>query len=416
MGWYERLGRWVDDHRFGTDVAIAAMLLLICETTVVDSNWLRGDGYWSLASFDAQVRIWSILVVAPLAWRRIYPVASAVAVYTAAFAQLLAVGDVLFPADLAVLVALFTVTVYGPAQVHWAALGASLAGAAALGATYLFSFDGPLDNTRITLIVTIFAAVVFTAVWAFGLLRRSQRELLANLRGRAESFEVERAQQAQLGAAAERTRIARDMHDIVAHSLSVIIAQADGGRYASASDPQAANRALTTVAETGRAALADMRRLLGVLREDDPDQSIELAPRPGGTEIDELIEQTKGSGVRISTVRVGQPRPLPPGVGITAYRACQEALTNVLKHAGPDPSVTVTIQWAATSLDIEVADDGRGAAAEPGPEGYGLVGMRERAELFGGAVTAGPRPGGGFRVHIHLPTPTQATSPTEGTP
>jgi signal transduction histidine kinase len=209
-----------------------------------------------------------------------------------------------------------------------------------------------------------------------------------------------------------------------------MIAQADGGRYAAAQDPGAATRSLTTIAETGRAALADMRRLLGVLRpeagpaDEDPQRPgvggvvgrtgapvvADLTPQPAVGDIEQLVEQVKESGVRVSLVRMGVARPLPPGTGLTVYRICQESLTNVLKHAGPSPTATVMIQWAPASLVLEVSDDGRGAAAGSDGAGQGVVGMRERAAMLGGSLTVGPRPGGGYRVRAEVPLPR-----TEGT-
>ena len=233
--------------------------------------------------------------------------------------------------------------------------------------------------------------------------RRAREERFARLA-------VEREQELRLAAQAERARIAREMHDIVAHSLTVMVAQADGGRYAGAAEPAAATRALETIGETGRAALADMRRLLGVLRDDSDDEEPEsspstLTPQPASGDLESLVEQVHASGLRVSLVRMGTPRTLPPGLGLTAYRICQEALTNVMKHSGPDPTVTVLVQWQPTSLGLEISDDGRGASADAEEGGHGLLGMRERAMMLGGTLTAGPRPGGGYRVRAQLPLP-----------
>jgi len=241
---------------------------------------------------------------------------------------------------------------------------------------------------------------------------------------RARRLETERDQQAQIATAAERTRIAREMHDIVAHSLSVIIAQADGGRYAAEAAPEAAVRSLTTIGETGRAALADMRRLLGVLRPPGPPTTThphpspavvvaatgppppgDLVPQPAVADLERLVDQVRASGCRISLVRLGTPRTLPPGTGLTLFRICQESLTNVLKHAGPAATATVLLQWAPDAVVLEVADDGRGAAAPSDGGGQGLVGMRERAVMLGGTIAVGPRPGGGYRVRVQIPVP-----------
>ena len=453
MGWYERLGQWSDEHRFGVDLTVTLVLAVVF---VPASAAFSASGASGVGTSGGWAAFWAVLLLAPLPWRRSHPLASAVTVYSVALVHLLAGYLLIFPADFAVLVALYSVTVYGPRWAHRTAIVASLVGAVVLGVA-LGLLSGRLQDLALMVFLTsAFGGMTFLAVWAFGLVRRSRRETIAALVDRAERLEVERDQQAQIATAAERARIAREMHDIVAHSLSVIIAQADGGRYAAAHDPDAAARALATVSETGRTALADMRRLLGVLRSEPPrppapgaavgpagtlalpagrggvpgpgspsgpgaatqqlpgnppPAALERAPQPDAADLESLVAQVRDSGMRVSFVRVGEARTLPPGAGLTVYRVCQEALTNVLKHAGPDPEVTVVVRWGATTLDLEVEDDGRGAssAAEARQDarsgGYGVLGMRERAALFGGSVQVGPRAGGGFRVHLRLPVP-----------
>ncbi|PZR54319.1 sensor histidine kinase [Xylanimonas oleitrophica] len=442
MGWYERAVAWGERHRFAIDAVgttTAALFVVPASLATVAGGSLGRSGTWELLA-------WSVALVAPLAWRRVQPVWSTAVVAAAALSHLLLGPPIIFPADLAVLWALYAVTAYGPVWAHRAALGLALMGAAMLGGT--MSLAAGDVNAGAAMAIT--ASITALAAWAFGLVRRSRRETLEALRDRALRLEIERDQQAQIATAAERARIAREMHDIVAHSLSVIVAQADGGRYAAQADPQAAARVLGVVSETGRAALADMRRLLGVLRSDDaprattdaphplpsgsraplapmpgtvssavghpapvaPAVPAGLAPGPDDADLESLLEQARGAGMRVSLVRVGDPRRLPPGAGLTLHRVCQEALTNVRKHAGPEVSVTVVTRWGPRSVELEVADDGRGAAAEPssgdgraGSSGYGLLGMRERAAMFGGSVTAGPRPGGGWRVRFSMPLP-----------
>jgi signal transduction histidine kinase len=210
---------------------------------------------------------------------------------------------------------------------------------------------------------------------------------------------------AQQALAQERSQISREMHDIVAHSLSVIIAQADGGRYAAAANPAAAVGALEAIAETGRDALADMRGIVRVLREGPPDESLRLAPAPHVRDLDSLVGDMRAAGLAATLVRVGQPRYLPPGLGATLQRIAQEALTNALKHAGPGTQVTITERWLPGRIELVVSDDGRGAAAANDGEGHGLIGMRERAEAMGGEFSAGPGPTGGFVVSAALPLP-----------
>ncbi|UJP39569.1 sensor histidine kinase [Cellulomonas palmilytica] len=405
MSTWDRLLRWEDSHRFVVDTIGAVLFFL----ALGPLSLVTAVG---IATVDSTF-VWSVLLTAPLAWRRVRPVGSAASVYAVGLAQLV-VAPAVLPADLAVLVALYSVTVHGPVWAHRAAIGCALAAGVMLPLRLVADVNAP--------VVTVAALLIGTSsltVWAFGLVRRSRRETLEALVDRAVRLEKERDQQAQLATQAERSRIAREMHDIVAHSLSVVIAQADGGRYAAESDPSAAGRALETIAETGRAALTDMRRLLGVLRS-EPDGRLraadgpgvlqeapltETAPQPGESEIPRLVDQVRASGAHVSLVRMGEPRPLPPGVGLAVYRITQEALTNVLKHAGPAPRVTVVVQWRPDAIELDVTDDGRGASAGTDGLGQGLRGMHERATMFGGSVTAGPRPGGGYRVRARLPFP-----------
>ena len=339
-----------------------------------------------------------------LAWRRTNPVASSVTVYAAALAHVLA-GQQLVFADNLIFVALFSVTVYGPLWARRTALGSAIFGCFLQAAMLTYRSDPSGLNSLVAggTIFTLLSALVLTT-WAIALVRRSRVELVERLAERAARLEVERDQQAQIATAAERTRIAREMHDIVAHSLSVVIAQADGGRYAAAADPTAATHALTTISETGRAALADMRRILGVLRSDDSDDG-DLAPQPADADLEELVAHVRDAGLKVALVRMGTARAHPPGAGLTVYRIAQEALTNILRHAGPAAQATVLVQWTPTHLVLQIDDDGRGAAATSDGAGHGLLGMRERATMLGGTLTAGPRAGGGYRIRAEIPLP-----------
>lgn len=212
----------------------------------------------------------------------------------------------------------------------------------------------------------------------------------------------------ELATSNERARIAREMHDVVAHTLSVVVAQADGGRFAGRTDSEAALRSLETIADVSRSALTEMRALLGVLREGDGEAA--LGPQPSLADIPALVATTREGGLDVSFVTTGTPRPLPIGAGLAAYRIVQEALTNVLKHAGPSPHAFVQLQWEADALSLVVSDDGRGAAARRDGSGSGIAGMVERATVFGGSLTAGPRAGGGFIVKARLPLTSQSGS------
>lgn len=255
----------------------------------------------------------------------------------------------------------------------------------------------------VALIVSSSAAIALAIA-----LRRSIRR--RDLAEAAQVSAVEAQQRtADLAVAAERLRILREMHDVIAHSLAIMIAQADGGRYAHA-DPQMSERAFATIAETGRGALADTRRILGILKHGD-DTPPELTPSPD-TGLDMLAQRYRETGLHVSVVRVGEVRPLPSGSRTALHRITQESLTNVLKHAGDDAQVVVTENWRLNAVTLTVTSSGGTHAAATDPftgqvlagTGMGLIGMRERAELLGGTLTAGPTESG-FRVCADLPYP-----------
>lgn len=208
-----------------------------------------------------------------------------------------------------------------------------------------------------------------------------------------------------LAASDERARIAREMHDVVAHTLTVVVAQADGGRFAAKTDPEAAAHTLDTIADVGRSALTEMRALLGVLRDSDGEAA--MGPQPSLADIPALVAATREGGLDVSYVTTGTPRPLPIGAGLALYRVAQEALTNVLKHAGPAATAFVQLTWEADAVMLTVSDDGRGAAAHTDGGGQGLAGMTERATIFGGTLRAGPKAGGGYLVRARLPLGTR---------
>jgi signal transduction histidine kinase len=232
-----------------------------------------------------------------------------------------------------------------------------------------------------------------------GLNVRTRRAYLAALEDRAAQLEAERDTRARLAVASERARIAREMHDIVTHNLSVMIALADGAGYVIESSPVEAAGAVRQVAETGRTALREMRRLLGVLRDDDGSGTLE--PLPGLNELEDLIEQVRAAGLPTRLEVRGTPFGMGPGAELSVYRLVQEGLTNCMKHAPSASGATVTLSYRpAHQLTIDVLDDGSPGAERN--EGHGLTGMRERAELFGGSAEAGPQAHGGWRVHVVL--------------
>ena len=235
-----------------------------------------------------------------------------------------------------------------------------------------------------------------TAAGVSGNNARIRRAYLASVEQRAAALEIERDQHSRLAAAAERTRIAREMHDVVAHNLSVMIALADGASYAATDHPDRAIEAMGQVSATGRQALAEMRRLLGVLR--DGEQPATRQPQPGLGDLETLLAQVRLTGLRASLVTEGPLPALAPGVQLAVYRLVQEALTNTLKHATDAETVTVRLRLRVDRLEVDVIDDGK-LAGSGGRPGLGIAGMRERAAACGGAVEVGPQAGLGWRVH-----------------
>jgi signal transduction histidine kinase len=245
----------------------------------------------------------------------------------------------------------------------------------------------------------LFPVVVFGGAWLAGRLVR-QRDVHAQVaEERSAALAREREANVRAASAEERARIARELHDVLSHSVSVMVVQAGAERMALGSGKPVTAEALEAIEKTGRQALTEMRRLLGMLRVSDepPDH----APQPTLAELDELVTQVREAGVPVELHIEGPQVALPPGVAVSAYRIVQEALTNVLKHAGP-AHARVIVRYASRELELEIADDGRGPG-EAGDAGHGLVGMRERVALYDGELDAGARNGGGFVVRARLP-------------
>jgi signal transduction histidine kinase len=258
----------------------------------------------------------------------------------------------------------------------------------------------------------VFLTVAFCLAWVLGDSLRTRRAYYAELEQRAHRLEQERETQARMAVAAERARIARELHDVVAHNVSVMVVQADGAAYILDSAPEQTRNALATISGTGRQALTEMRRLLGVLRSEGAGATAQdYVPQPGVEELADLVDQVRDAGLPVDFRIEGSPRPLPSGVELTAYRIVQEALTNSRKHGGPDVGATVRLEYGRGALTVLAEDDGRGAQRELYEErgadglGQGLIGMRERVGMVGGVLSAGPRPGGGFRISATLPLP-----------
>jgi signal transduction histidine kinase len=299
---------------------------------------------------------------------------------------------------------LLTYTVAATCSVRYAAMASALLWVVPL-VLGLSPFGRAVsDPIPIDLPITYFVVynvLLFLLVFFVGRTVHNRRAYVSALEDRARTAEHDRHVIAEKAVADERRRIARELHDVVAHHVSVMSVLATGTRRALSRDPVAADEALATIEETGRVALREMRRLLVVLRT-DAEPAGELEPQPGLPGIDSLLEQVREAGLPVELVTIGEPGRLDPGVALAVYRITQEALTNALKHAGP-AAAEVRLSFTVKELAIEISDTGRGPRPGPRTLGHGLLGMRERIALYGGSLRAGPRPGGGFRVFARIP-------------
>jgi len=272
--------------------------------------------------------------------------------------------------------------------------------ALALGVT-LTSVSAATAGSQVVANLIWDVAIIGLLPWFVGRMVRERAAHGLAARRRAELLDAQREYHARSAALGERARLAREIHDVIAHSVSVMVIQTAGARTVMDDEPERADEALLSVERAGREALAEMRRLLGVLG--DGQHLRQLAPQPGIEDLDELVSRTRNAGLPASISVVGEPIAVPPGLSLCAYRVVQEALTNAIKHAGA-ARAEVSVRWGPNALELEVLDDGSGAGdGDAASGGHGLVGMRERAALHGGSVEAGPGPAGGFVVRARIP-------------
>ena len=448
--WIERLGRhpaavadWLRAHPLAADALLAAVLTVV---SLVVLAYASHDCRGGCRPGDAGAVSLVLLQTLPLVWRRRRPLAISLVVGVASAVY----GASPYP-DLGLAVAPGGLVALYTAAAWCSRRTALLIGAAvAVGVAVVML----LPVTDADVVDITLAALALATAWVLGDRARIQRAWTAELQDRAERLERERTGEARRAVAEERTRIARELHDVVAHHVSMMVVQAEAGPVVVERDPARAVGAFDSIAITGRRALVEMRRLLGVLREDG-EATPSLAPQPGLAEVPALVEQVGRTGLAVELVIEGEPCPLPPGVDLSAYRIVQEALTNAVRHAGPGRA-RVLVRYREHDLELQVSDDGQGASAGPPggsanppggsggalsappgvpasppggsggalsappgvpanptggsggalsapPVGQGLVGMRERVNLFGGELHAGPRPEGGFAVAARLP-------------
>ncbi len=397
---YRSVAAWVSRHATAADATLAVVLAACAVPQLV---WWARHGPGGPGQYGEMV-LFSTLLVVPLAWRRRFPLSAFAFAAVVALTQWIV--HVRLAADMTLLVYLYTVARWYPLRVG------VLAAAVVEGGAMLAAVRWNL--TRSWLETMVFLSGLVAASLLLGVSVRHWRNSLSTLTERAEQLERERDQQARIAAAAERTRIARDMHDVVAHSLSVMVTLSEGAALKQAAEPERARRAMRQVSATGHQALDEMRRMLGVLRTEDAPEPRQ--PQPGLAQLDGLLDQVRATGLAAELTvtglaATGLAAVMPPGAELTVYRIVQEALTNTLKHAAGATRVTVAITCRPGAVTVDVHDDGtrrQARAAGPGPggpglTGHGLTGMRERAAVYDGAVSAGPDPAGGWRVHARLP-------------
>ncbi|MFJ3882862.1 sensor histidine kinase [Streptomyces sp. NPDC090077] len=395
----QRLYDFIRRHPTGVDSFWAVLFFGFSMLNVADLN--GADTSLRMATVPAVAALTAALALRRKWTQQMYWLTVGAGAYQ------LAIGSPIQFCDVAMLVVLFTVAAADVPR--WVSRTALASGLLASPLYFLrFGVDKNASGTEEVLFV-LFMMVPFALAWVMGDSLRTRRAYYAQLVERNQRLEKEREAQAKVAVAAERARIARELHDVVAHNVSVMVVQADGAAYVMDVAPEQAKEALQTISGTGRQALAEMRRLLGVLRTGEPQESEDYVPQPDVEQIEVLVEQVRAAGLTVDFEVEGAPRKLPSGVELTAYRIVQEALTNTRKHGGPDARASVRLVYFDDGLGLLVEDDGRGAAHELYEDGgadgagHGLIGMRERIGMVGGTLDAGPRPGGGFRISALLP-------------
>jgi signal transduction histidine kinase len=390
---WHRMGEWVGRlNPWVVDGTVAAVFVILGLATTSG----RGDVPRSV--YEPRDALSVLLVLAasvPFVFRRRAPLA-VLLVATTAVSLLVALGYNQGLTPFFLFVGAVTVAATCPARTT-----AMAAVAVAVALVLLVAGDSPgFDAATFT-----GQAALFAAMFMFGINLRARKARVTALEERADAVEREKEEEARRAVADERLHIARELHDVVAHSMGVIAVQASVGEHVIDDDQAGAKRALEAISGVSRSTLAEIRRMLGVLRETDEEQgaSPAYAPAPGLSELDRLVREFDGAGVAVDVAYDGTHVELPRGVDLTAYRIVQEALTNVLKHAGP-ATATVLVRYEPGALGLEIVDDGRGVNGRAdGRSGHGLLGMRERVAVYGGTLVTGPKAGGGYGVAVRLP-------------
>ena len=389
-----RLVRWGAEHSFVLDIIIA---VAVGALTVIGLLTAEPEG--SERSADALAVLLVLGQTASFTYRRRAPLRSLVGV--ALFTVTFWVADYSTNFDAFTVLAAYAATAHGGADRArvWRVVGAVVAGMTVVAVAGVVS---PEEDLPAAAVIGI-AAIHLTAAIA-GEVVHGRRLRLVELEQRAARAEAERNLLAREAIRDERARIARDLHDVVAHGMSVMVVQAGAAERIVGVDPDGARKALGHIQHAGREALSEMRRMLDLLRDDHP-SALDLAPQPTVNDLHDVVRQCTDSGIPTQLMILGEPTSRSVGQEMAAYRIAQEALTNVIKHAGLHAHAMVRVQYRPDDIRLEVTDDGVGASSHDinAATGHGLVGMRERVELYGGDFRVGPRPGGGFRVAATIP-------------
>ncbi|MFK5690641.1 sensor histidine kinase [Ornithinimicrobium sp. LYQ92] len=395
------------------DVTLVVVLLL----------WVLG----SSGPNGAEPFVLGVLQVVPLLWRRSHPLPVALAVAAACLLQVfLNTGPL--ASNITVPIVVYSAAAFGSRRHSQVVLGMGIIGAVVAALAWSRIPYDPAQYFTLVVFQFAFMAVFVGVSWVLGDVVRRRTAVIARLTEQNRALARDQAQRTRLAAQDERASIAREMHDVVAHSLAVVVVQADGGLYAArqalerepgmAADRAALERAaatLSTLAETARTSLADTRTLVGVLRE--PGSGADYSPLQGIAHLDDLVQRVRDSGVPVEAHVRGTVDDLPQAVDLAAYRVVQESLTNAMKHAGPSASVDVDLLRTPAVLLVRVTDDGLGAASATDDDaGHGIIGMAERVEVLGGSVHTGPRRTGGWEVVATIPVSGQGTGHDSSSP
>ncbi|MDL4821883.1 sensor histidine kinase [Actinomadura opuntiae] len=391
---------WLQARPQAADALLALGLLLVGLPQLYLQDFPDGGDYADFRTPDAADGLIVVVVTMALTWRRRHPLPVLLLIVAGELTLTVWGYPPSVPDVMAFLIAIYSLAAHrGLAQ-------SALGGVAGFASFLVSLVMMPVETSPVVLVSD---CALVAGVWVLGRNLRLRRAYFAELEDRAARLERARGTDARAARIEERSRIARELHDVVAHHVSVMTVQAGAARRIIDRDPGSAREAMSTIEEVGRTALSEMRRIVGVLRtERDADQAgRELAPQPGLGDLGELLDHVRETGLSVQLWIEGEARTPSPGVDVAAFRLIQEALTNTLKHAGAQARAWVRLYYTEADLTVEIEDDGRGTATivADGTDnpGHGLVGMYERVALYGGELRIGPRVGGGFGVRARFP-------------